>query len=192
MTPLGAFDGYDTLIDDFITASELRISYGNLRQMGSLVNATPGTSTTVFDSLLEFWRGAHPQLRTAESQLLVPYGIGDLYDDAFFNKFKSKPSTDEYGRLELYGTGGKCKIVRSNIMGTGDRVILTIPGNLDFGMDTLSDADFVQVRNPYEDPNEIQFWIQGSYGTRIRSIHPKGFMVSDGTSVGNQLSGDYS
>ena len=115
-----------------------------------------------------------------------------MYDDAFFNKFRSKPTADEYGRIDLYGSGGKCKIIRSTIMGTGQRIILTVPGNLDFGMDTLGDEDFVQVRHPYEDPNYVQFWIQGKYGTRIRSIHEKVFQVNDGTPVGLQLSGDYS
>ena len=109
-----------------------------------------------------------------------------------FNKFRSKPTTDEYGRFELYGSGGKCKLLRSNIMGTGQRIILTAPGNFDFGMDTLGDETFVQVRNPYEDPNLVQFWIQGKYGTRIRSIHEKVFQVNEGTPVGLQLSGDYS
>ena len=77
-------------------------------------------------------------------------------------------------------------------MGTGQRIVLTAPGNMDFGMDTLGDETFVQVRNIYEDPNYVQFWIQGKYGTRIRSINEKVFQVNDGASVGAQLSGDYS
>jgi hypothetical protein len=59
-------------------------------------------------------------------------------------------------------------------------------------MDSLGDESFVQVRNPFEDPNYVQFWLQAKYGTRIRSIHEKVFQVNEGSAVGVQLSGDYS
>ena len=195
-TPQGAFDGFDTLIDAFVAASKITTTIGNLKNTfdanyTAFVAPANESDTEVYDRLLEFWRSANPQLRKANTHLLVPYDIADMYDDAYFNKFRSKPTTDEYGRPFLYGSGGKCKIVRSAIMGTGQRIMLTVPGNLDLGMDTLSDASFVQVRYPYEDPNLVQFWIQGDYGTRIRSIHPKLFQINEGTPVANSLSGDY-
>ena len=191
-TPLDAFDGYDTLIDDMITAGTITGGKGNYVQTGAIAAPSSESDYGAFTSLLTFWRQAHQQLRTKPSLMLVPVAIADMYDDAFFNKFRSKPTADEYGRIELYGTGGKCKLVRSSLMGTGQRIVLTAPGNMDFGMDTLGDETFVQVRNIYEDPNYVQFWIQGKYGTRIRSINEKVFQVNDGASVGAQLSGDYS
>ena len=147
--------------------------------------------TDAFDIILDFYQHAQKMLRQADSRLYLPFDLGDAYDMAYFNKFKFKPTMDNYGRSILEGSGGKCTIVRSAIMGTGQRIILTVPGNFDFGMNTLGDEDFVQVRNPYEDPNEIQFWIQGDYGCRIRSYHEKAFLVNDGSPVANALSGDY-
>lgn len=157
----------------------------------AFVPPTSDTDTEVFDRLLKFWRDAHPSLRNANSLLYLPFDIADMYDDSYFNKFKNKPTTDEYGRPYLYGSAGKCRIVRSAIMGTGQRIILMVPGFLDFGMDTISDASFVQVRYPYEDPNIVQFWIQGDYGTRIRNLNPKVFQINEGTPIANALSGDY-
>ncbi len=191
-TPLDAFDGYDTLIDNFITAGLISGGKGNYRQTGAIAAPANESDYSAYTQLLAFWRGSHPALRNKPSLLEVPSHIGDYYDDAHFNKFRQKPTTDEYGRTTLHGTGGKCKLIRSTAMGVGQRIMLTAPGNLDFGMDTLGDEDFVQVRNPYEDPNDIQFWIQGKYGTRIRSIHEKIFQVNEGTPEGLQLSGDYS
>lgn len=190
-SPLGMFDGYDTLIDAFVAATEISAGNGNLVTTGSLAAPATETDYDAFEHLLEFWQAAHPALRSAETLLLVPYSISDHYNAAYFNKFRNKPTVDDYNRIYLEGTGGKCKIVPSNVMGTGNRILLTVPGNMDFGMNTLGDEDFVQVRTPYEDPNEIQFWIQGDYGTRIRSIHRKMFQVSDGTATANALSGDY-
>ena len=191
-TPLDAFDGYDTKIDGFITDGTITGGKNNYRPTGSIIAPTSDTDYDAYEALLDFYRGGNAMLRNKESLLYVPVGIGDAYDDAHFNKFRNKPTTDEYGRVELTGSGGKCKIVRSNIMGTGQRIIQTVPGNFDFGMDSLGDESFVQVRNPFEDPNYVQFWLQAKYGTRIRSIHEKVFQVNEGSAVGVQLSGDYS
>lgn len=196
-TPQGAFDGYDTKIDAFITATLISEANKNLVNTFDVVYTdfvapVDLDDTEVADRLLAFYRAAHPSLKSTNTLLKVPAHIADWYDDAYHNKYKHKPILDEFGRTNLHGTGNKCKIVRSNHMGTGSRIILTVPGNFDFGMDSNSDAEFVQVRNPYIDPNLIQFWIQGDYGTRIRSIHPKMFQINEGTPVANALSGDYS
>jgi hypothetical protein len=190
-SPLGAFNGFDTIIDAKIALDLITIALGNLVNTGTISAPEDGSDTDAADILLAFWRAAHPQLKQTNTLLSVPFGIAEAYDDAYFNKYKTKPVVDEYERPILHGTGGKCKIVRSTAMGTGQRIMLTVPGNLDFGMDTLSDADFVQVRNPYEDPNLVQFWIQGDYGTRIRETHRKVFQINEGTPEANALSGDY-
>lgn len=195
-TPQGAFDGFDTLIDAFIAANDITVALGNLVNtfdIGYTEFAFPvdADDTEVCDRLLSFWRAAHPALKAANSLLTIPSDIGDMYDDSYFNKHKTKPLVDEYNRSVLHGTGGKCKIIRSTAQGTGQRIMLTVPGNFDFGMDTLGDEAFVQVRNPYEDPNLIQFWVQGDYGTRIREIDRKVFQINEGTPVANALSGDY-
>ena len=194
ISPLGCFDGFDTIIDALITASKVKTANGNYFPTETIAKPsgeTLDTDTVAFNIILDFYQHAHKMLRQAESRLYLPFDLGDAYDMAYFNKFKFKPTMDNYGRSILEGSGGKCTIVRSAIMGTGQRIILTVPGNFDFGMNTLGDEDFIQVRNPYEDPNEIQFWIQGDYGCRIRSYHEKAFLVNDGSPVANALSGDY-
>ncbi|KKU87398.1 MAG: hypothetical protein UY18_C0036G0001, partial [Microgenomates group bacterium GW2011_GWF2_47_9] len=190
-TPAGCFDGFDTIINNDISASRIRVSLGNYRATDTIAKPVDNNDTDAFDILLEFYQAANKMLRQSNAELLLPFDLGDAYDMAYFNKFKYKPTMDNYGRTILEGSGGKCQIVRSSVMGEGQRIVLTVPGNLDFGMNTLGDEEFVQVRTPYEDPNEIQFWIQGDYGCRIRSIHEKTFMVNDGSPVANALSGDY-
>jgi hypothetical protein len=58
-------------------------------------------------------------------------------------------------------------------------------------MRTGSDKGFVQVRNPYKDPNWVQYWSQFEVGCRVRSIHAKEFMVNDLTNTAIELAGDY-
>lgn len=190
-TPQAAFDGYDTKIDAYIAAGTIAAAKGNYVATEVLTDPSDSSDTTAYDTLLNFWKAAHPALRRAQSRLLVPWDVYMAYNAAFFNKFKYAPPVDEYQRTYLHGTGNKCLLVPSDAMGTGDRVILTIAGNMHFGMNNQSDEQFVQVRDPYEDPNFKQFWIQGDYGTRILSVNEKVFQVNDGTPVANSLAGDY-
>lgn len=190
-SPTGAFNGFDTLVDTMVAAGTISVALGNLVNTGAIAAPADEDDFDAADKLLAFWRAAHARLKEVNTIMLIPADIGDYYDDAYFNKFKHKPLTDEFNRTYLHGTGNRCKLVRSTAMGTGQRIYLTVPGNLDFGMDTMSDATFVQVRNPYEDPNLVQFWIQGKYGTRIREVHQKVFQVNEGVPVANALSGDY-
>jgi hypothetical protein len=191
-SPMGLFDGVDTKIDQEIVTGAISVANGNLiTGLGDIVKPTDNNDTNAYDQMLEFWRKADSRLRDVNTLLKCPNSFLDAYQSAFFNKYKMKPSEDAYGRLILDGTANKCKIVASSALGIGQRMELEIPGNVDFGMDSLGDDAFVQVRNPFEDPNDIQFWIQASYGVRIRSVNKKVFQVNDGIPIANALSGDY-
>lgn len=191
-SPTGCFDGIDELIDLDIAAGLIAAAKGNYEATSAIVKPTSESDIDAFKIMLEFYRAAHPRLKAENTILMVPIYIAEAYSDAYFNKFRNKPTIDEYNRTILEGSNGKCRIIGSEYMGSGNRMILTVPGNIDFGMNTESDDQFVQVRNPYEDPNYVQFWIQADYGMRIRSINQKMFMVNDGTPVASALSGDYS
>jgi hypothetical protein len=135
------------------------------------------------------YMAAHPMLRRVNTICVMPYGVADLYDQRFFELYKYKPAMDNYGRQFLMASQGKCQIVRSPYTG-GDRVYITIPGNYHFGMDSLSDQDFVQIRSIDADPNIVQFWIQAGYGTRIASFNKKVFIVNDQADASTTMSGD--
>lgn len=190
-SPQGLFDGFDTLVDADITSGLISAANKNLVATGAINKPASDTDTQAYDKLLAFYQAANPFLRTASTNLLIPFGMGDAYDLAYFNKYKTKPTMDNFGRTVLDGSGGKCTLVRSLAMGTGQRIMLTVPGNLDFGLDTESDDQFVQVRDIFEDPNFVQFWIQADYGCRIRNVDTKVFQINDGTPAANAMSGDY-
>ncbi len=191
-SPYGLFDGIDELIATDISAGLIAAAKGNYVSTSAIVKPTSESDINAFKYLLEFYRAAHPRLKAVPTLLYVPIYVAEAYSDAYFNKFRSKPTVDQYNRTILEGTDGKCKIVASEYMGSGSRFFLSVPGNIDFGMNTESDDQFIQVRYPYEDPNSVQFWIQGDYGMRIRSVNEKMFQVNDGTPTHAALSGDYS
>lgn len=183
-TPMGLFDGYNKIMDDAIVATVIAEAKGNYYETGAI------TSENAYDKLEGMYKAAHPMLRSRPSIMIVPYHIGDKYDMAFFEKHKNKPTLDSFGRSVIQASNGMCAIVRTPYQG-GSRVVITAPGNFHFGMDSMNDADFVQVRTPFTDPNEIQFWLQAAYGTRIQRFHPKTFMVNEQNDASVAYSGDY-
>jgi hypothetical protein len=191
-SPKDLFNGFDTLITTKVSSGDISAGKGNKYETGAITAPTDSSDTDAFDQLWELWANAHIALKNRNSIMQVPFDVYNAYQQAHFNKFKYAPRADEFQRYILEGTAGKCKIVPSPFLGTGDRVTLTVPGNFDFGMDSMKDHQFVQVRDPYEDPNYVQFWIQGSYGVRINSINQKVFCVNDGTPIHtSSFAGDY-
>jgi hypothetical protein len=193
LSPMGMFDGFGKHIADGIAAGDIAVGKGNYFSTGPILAPVNG-DTNAIDQLVNFIRAAHPTLRkrgvlyiTGTTLFRAKDALGNKipYKDAFsFNVFL------EY--LKGAAQAPNLKIITGDSLGTGDNLLLTIPRNLDFGVNTKGDNNFMQVRNPFEDPNFVQFWSQWDAGSRIRYIHAKTFMVNDGVPVSNELSGDYS
>ena len=83
------------------------------------------------------------------------------------------------------------EVVVDDTYGTGSKLILQKKGNMDLAFDTQTANQFVQVRNPFEDPNEVQFWLEAAYGVRFRDVHPKVFQTNEQTNTAINLAGDY-
>ena len=193
-SPLGMFDGFNEQIDKEITAGDIATAKGNLFETGAIATPADGNDMEAFDKLVAFVRAANPFLRHNGVLYITQPALFNCMD-ALGNKLKYKNALEwEVFVNHLRGITGapKLQIISDPVLGTGSRLLLTIPDNLDFGLGTLGDEQFVQVRSPYEDPNQAQFWMQWTSGTRIVSIHKKTFQVNDQTNTGTDLFGDYS
>ena len=194
LTPQGMANGFNTLIDTDIAAGSITTAKNNLVACDSLAAPTSGSDITAFTSLRDWLRSAHQKIKNRDLVLYIPNNSLINVKDALENKKTSFKDVTFSGLLTTLREDcslPKLQIVSHYSLGTGDRLWLTEPGNLDIGMNTFSDAGFVQVRTPYEDANDVQFWNQFEIGMRIKNINPRGFMVSDGTATSNPLSGDY-
>ncbi len=195
LSPLGMFDGFNEQINKEITSGDISTAKGNLFNTGAIESPSDDDDMEAFDRIVEFLRAANPFLRQN--------GILYMTQDAMFramealgNKLKYKNALEwEVFLNHLRGltAAPKLEIISHPILGNGSRLMYTVPDNLDFGLETKGDEQFVQVRAPYEDPNIAQFWMQWKAGTRVTSIHPKTFLVNDQTnSAWDGISGDYS
>jgi hypothetical protein len=192
-SPMGLFDGFGKQIEIDMLAGGISTAKRNQYNTGAIVAPVNAQDTTAYKQLVAFIRAADPYLR--KNPLLYISNTTLFHaQDALGNLIPNKDILEYEVFLQHLRGSTKCpnlQIVSSNALGTGDQLILTPARNLDFGLNTKNDSTFVQVRNPYEDPNENQFWSQWDSGTRIRQIHPKMFLVNDGVPVSSQMSGDY-
>jgi len=193
-TPQGMANGYHTIIDTLVAAGAITQAKGNLVNCASLAAPADESDLTAFNSLKAWLRNIDHKWRNKNVVLYIPYDSMYHVKDALENKKTSyKDVTFANVLTQLREDCGipKLQIVSHYALGEGDRLMLTEPGNFDLGMNTFSDVGFVQVRDPFEDANEIQFWNQFDIGMRIKNLNKRGFMISDGSVTSNPLSGDY-
>lgn len=191
-SPMGCFDGYNTKLDAEVAAGEIAVANGNLVNSNSLAAPTSTSDTAAFDNFVAWLRSGHPMLRGKQSVLYIPSDTLMNIEDAGFNKFAARASDiDVIARALTMAKVQNCKVLSHYALGSGDRLIWTIPYNLDFGMNNEGDMTFVQINKIFEDPNFYQTWMQAEFGTRIRSTHEKVFQMNTGTNTSVPLSGDY-
>ncbi len=193
-SPMGLFDGFHEKIDAKITAGDISTSNGNLIPTGAIIDpSTAGKETEAIDQLVAFTDALSPFLQ-GTAYLYMSRGTLRKAKDALNNRWKHKDI--KFGDVLEYineTCDANIQGIKTHVaQGSGDRIKAIVPGNLDFGMNTKTDKDFVQIRDIYEDPNEFQYWMQAKFGTRIRSIHPKVFAVNDQVSTPpSKFAGDY-
>lgn len=197
-TPSAAtsFNGFFHKLDLLVSTGEIAAGKGNLKTTGAFEQPDEGAETSYanYTRLVEFVKSAHPLLRRGETIL---YAAENPLMEAR-NDFRKMVKSFDYPSMEQVTeklrSDANCPnltIITDEALGTGDKLILTKPGNFDFGVGDQSDDKYVQVRNPHLDPNIVQYWIQAAYDTRVQDIHQKVFLTNEQTNADLNLAGDY-
>jgi len=190
-TPLDIFDGFNTIIDDEVSAGNISTAKGNMVNTGTI--ASPGAGTFVaLTQLVAFIRSADPALRRYKANMYITPNVYNYAIDSLENKMQYRDG--DINALERY-LNEKCSsqitIKKHEILGSGTRIMLMEPGLLDFGFDNFGDFDFVQVRNIDTDPNIVRFWMQADMGVRLNGTHKKVLCINEQSAVASSISGDY-
>ncbi len=193
-SPMTAFTGFFPILDECIAKGMISADEGNLVATGAFADpAGDDTDTSAYDLAVEFLGSAHPLLKRGGANFAYSTAWLQKVKRAYMNRVKNQKITNEdvFAALRDDAFFDNLNPVKHPAYGIGDRLMVYKPGLLDLGMDTQSASQFVEVRKPFEDPNEIQYWIQFGVGTRVRDIHSKVLLINDQANSASALSGDY-
>ena len=196
-SPATAFTGFYPALDMLVTEGYIASGQHNIGTTGAFTNANSDTDYAAYEKLVEFIGTAHPLLRSSIGgipQLLIPQNVIAAARTAFRRKVRTLDYPSTAQMLEALREDAYCpdlEFATHQALGVGSKLVLQKKGNMDIGFNTGKSNQFMQVRNPFEDPNEVQFWIEAAYGVRIRDVHAKVFKTNEQTNVGLDLAGDY-
>lgn len=193
-TPATAFDGFFTKLGALSLAGKIAVGEGNYGVTGAITAPTTETDVEAYGKIVEFIGSSNPFLLQGETLLYIPLSAVSAMRNAYKNKVKSFVDPTMGQVLEALRADTFCpglQIITDPVLGTGSKLILTKPGNMDIGMAPNKAEQFVQVRDPKLDPNDVQFWIQTAFDTRVKDVHQKVFKTNDGTSTASAVAGDY-
>lgn len=191
---LSLFNGFHTYIAHDIADGIISEANGNLVECDAISVPTDADDSTPFDTVFAWYSKWNPRLRQqAKILLYCDHLRGSYIASGYANKF--------HGNVKVnYLPNGnftvpempRVEFVPSDVYGTGDRLMATIPNNLQYGVDTLSNQTFVGVRvGSDEDMQEVQFQVQSKQGVRLMNPLASAFCMSNGSIEQNVVSGDY-
>ena len=189
-SPMTSFTGFFPWIDHFKTTNDINMANRNLVRTGFFAG---GDGVNDYDRLVNFLRAAHPFLKRS-AILYYSDQVEMICKEAYRQKVDAfaRPSTEDFWKaVKDDAKFPGLQPITHEAYGTGHALILIRPGMMDFGANTQKATRFVQIRDIFEDPNELQFWLQAGYGTRFQDIHQKVFQVNEFTNEGVDLAGDY-
>ncbi len=194
LSPATAFNGFNYKLSLLKTAGEISLANKNLLNSGKFGTGTTEAPVDDYQKLVDWLRQANYFLRQGEQILYasehVMLAVRRSYKDRV--KAHTDPTFEDTVKLLRDDANmSRLQIISQPEFGTGDQLMLMKPGLLDVGVRNKTDEQYVQVRNTEKDPNEVQFWIQAAYDTRIQDIHPKLFMINEEINTVESLAGDY-
>lgn len=187
------YDGIQTLIQKAIEAGEISKAAKNLIPSAGFPEPANSEDTEAWDNFEAVLKQLNPALLTAPELIAQTSTVtqGNILS-AYYNKFKHTLTEESVKMGNIFLTYPNVRLVGHAVYGTGDAVVFTVPNNIEFGVDSVSDDEFCDVTpNPF-DKNEFTIQIQSRAGMRINNKSPKQFAVTDGKFVAYDLplSGD--
>ena len=185
-SPITAFTGFFPWIDHFKTTSDISLANRNLVPTGEFGS---GDGVDDYDRLVQFLRQAHPMLKRG-AVLYYSSSVELICKEALRQKtsaFKRPTSEEFWEAVKDDANFPMLQPVTHEAYGTGSALILVKPGMLDLGVNTRRAAQFVQVCDIFEDPNDVLIRLEAAYCTRFQDVHCKVFQVNECTNQGVDL-----
>lgn len=189
------YNGFHTLINIDIEKGIVSQAAGNLIPCDVIEEPTDETDTQAWDTFQK-WHDKWPAPLQDADEVLVLLSVetGNAIASAFENKHRSHQAANwlDNGNFKV-SRYSNVTFVPSAKFGNGSRMVATLPGNFEFGVNSLGDESFVNVQHGSDDDcKDIIFQIQGIFGCRVKNPLKHSFVTNGGTiEKGTIERGDY-
>lgn len=186
-SPLALFDGYDTQL-----SREVQLGRVTPIEIDPFVDAVSDSSEN-YDTFCQFISKLSPKLKRKEKILVYCSDrVRMLIIDGYLKRYVGLQTPNAADKDFRFLGMSNIELVSHPILGDGDRLIATVPFNLEYGVDTLNDWAKVAVDHDQNDFNVLIYQIQSAQGVRILRISSDYLAVSNGSSKAIEgLNGDY-
>lgn len=181
--PANSFDGLLARIATLKTSTLISAANKNMKTTGAIVAPTADAMGLPLETLIGFLAFANPLMRRQNLTLAISEDVLNHVKASYADKVKTFVGTvtDQMvlDHIKEKSRITNLKFALNPLYGTGSQLILTTPKNFMFGAKDQVENQFVDVRNPYDDPNDVQFFVQDAYDTAIRTVDKTQFLTND-------------
>lgn len=191
---LALYDGIHTCIKHDIEAGIISEANGNLIPCELIDAPADNNDSTPYDNFYNWYLKWDARLRKQKTLVymneITAHNIAAGYANKYHGNYKV--DYDAGGNFVLPGMS-KVTICPVSDFGVGDRMYATVPKNLVYGVDTLSNDTYVGVKVGTDtDLRQIQLQIQSIQGSGIKVPYASSFAMSDGNLANPDfVAGDY-
>ena len=197
---LSLYDGFHTDIAHDVADGIISVANKNIVHCESIAAPTDAHDSTPFDTVQEWWTKWDARLRQQKRVILhcdilrgiyIAQGYANKYHGNTKVQYILGPDGKPNGNFVIPEMP-KVEFAPSDAFGVGDRLMATIPDNLQYGVDSLSNQTFVKTQfGSDEDAQDVIFQVQSIQGTRVMNPLSSAFVMSDGAIAENTVNGDY-
>lgn len=189
---LGLFDGWMTDIARDIAKGDVT----PITLTNSFDEPTGPTDVRAWLAWKELRAALDPALRNAPKTLYIMTPQNAEAIATAYANWKGNHPGFEFGRNELgnYTIPGypTDEICFDDNLGVGDKVIVTVPGNLEYGVDTRKgNYSFSVEPETSRDNDDFILQPKAAHGTRVFRVDKKHFAITDGSLKPSALAADY-
>lgn len=191
---LALYDGIHTCIKHDIEAGIISEANGNLIPCELIDAPADNNDSTPYDNFYNWYLKWDARLRKKKTLVymneITAHNIAAGYANKYHGNYKV--DYDAGGNFVLPGMS-KVTICPVSDFGVGDRMYASVPKNLVYGVDTLSNETYVGVKVGTDtDLRQIQLQIQSIQGSGIKEPYASSFAMSDGNLANPDfVAGDY-
>lgn len=190
---MALFNGFHTLLAQDILSGRISVANKNLVKIGALDEPTTTNDFAAWTEVENFRKGWSTALKRNNVIVLCSSDAAIAIATAYSNKHGNNLEVDylDNGNFKVK-EWPKVTFAPSDDFGKGDRLIATLPGNLEYGVDSNSNQNHVIIKEGSDnDLLDLQIQVQSVQGCRVVNVNPNAFCMTDAAIEGEYWSGDY-